>query len=189
MHFSEKIRNAIHLANQAHKKALRYGPPKVPYITHPLTVAIILARVRPNNENLITAGILHDTVEDSKGKNKVTLKDIRTIFGKEVAGLVASVTQDKSKSWEERKALCAERIYEMEADGMLLKAADMLANLNDLNDALNAYGDKALVNFSRGFEPMMKDYASRITAFEETWPENPLLAELKTVYKALERFL
>ncbi|MBD3366293.1 HD domain-containing protein [candidate division WWE3 bacterium] len=189
MFYTAQIRKAILIANQAHKGKLRRGPPKIPAINHPLAVGLILARVRPKNEDLIVAGILHDTVEDSPRNSKITLKALEEIFGRDVAGLVASVTQDMSDSWEKRKQESTARIYEMEADGMLLKCADMLSNLNDLYNSLDSYGQEALELFSRGFDVMMEHYDDRIEAFDTVWPENPLLPELRDVYGRLKKFL
>ena len=58
----------------------------IPYITHPVAVGMILANAGCPDE-LIIAGILHDTVEDTE----VTLEQIETEFGKAVADIVASI--------------------------------------------------------------------------------------------------
>ena len=48
---------------------------------------------------LLVAGLLHDTVEDTD----VTIDDIRKAFGERVATLVGNHSEDKSKTWKERK--------------------------------------------------------------------------------------
>ena len=45
------------------------------------------------DETIVAAGLLHDTVEDTK----VSLEDIREIFGDEVADIVDSVTEPPKK--------------------------------------------------------------------------------------------
>lgn len=59
-----------------------------PYITHPLAVAIILAKSELGPDTLI-AGLLHDTIEDSNAKPEL----IKEKFGPEVERLVSGVTK------------------------------------------------------------------------------------------------
>src|SRR4030065_276859 len=59
-----------------------------PYINHCVAVASILAELRVPAE-VVVAGLLHDTVEDTA----VTLEDIRNDFGDDVAKLVDGVTK------------------------------------------------------------------------------------------------
>ena len=93
MHFSQK---AIRFATSTHSGQTRKGKPDVPYITHPLSVALILSGVGASDD-VIIAGILHDTVEDSTGA--VTLEDLRAEFGENVAELVGHVTEKKQVSF------------------------------------------------------------------------------------------
>ena len=53
---------AIEVAIKAHQNQVRKGT-DIPYITHPLAVGIILAKAGCSDE-VIIAGILHDTLED-----------------------------------------------------------------------------------------------------------------------------
>jgi (p)ppGpp synthase/HD superfamily hydrolase len=53
------INTAIEVALEAHKNQFRKGT-KIPYVTHPLAVGIILAKAGFPDE-VIAAGILHDT--------------------------------------------------------------------------------------------------------------------------------
>ena len=59
-----------------------------PYINHCIAVASILAELRVPVE-VIVAGLLHDTVEDTT----ITLEDITNDFGDDVAKLVDGVTK------------------------------------------------------------------------------------------------
>lgn len=91
------VEEAIHFAVEAHKGAVRKGT-DTPYILHPLETMGILADMKADN-NLLIAGVLHDTVEDTS----VTLEQIRERFGADVARLVAGHSEDKSKGWYQRK--------------------------------------------------------------------------------------
>ena len=69
-----------------------------PYITHPFSVAMELAKNGANDE-LICAGLLHDTIEDGG----VTPDELKREFGEEVLRLVLFDTENKKLSWKERK--------------------------------------------------------------------------------------
>ena len=77
---------------------------KIPYILHPLEVALILSTMTDDQE-VIAAGVLHDVVENTDG----TLKEIGERFGTRVARLVNSASEsfspdeDLAASWP----LCA----------------------------------------------------------------------------------
>jgi GTP diphosphokinase / guanosine-3',5'-bis(diphosphate) 3'-diphosphatase len=82
----EMIMRAYRFAEKAHSGQKRASGE--PYITHCVAVAGILAEMRVQPV-VVVAALLHDTVED----NPLTLEDIRTEFGDEVAKLVDGVTK------------------------------------------------------------------------------------------------
>jgi guanosine-3',5'-bis(diphosphate) 3'-pyrophosphohydrolase len=82
----EVIQRAYHVAEKAHREQKRQSGE--PYVNHCIAVASILADLRVPPE-VVTAGLLHDTVEDTT----VTLDDLRRDFGDDVATLVGSVTK------------------------------------------------------------------------------------------------
>jgi len=82
----ELVERAYRVAEEAHRDQTRQSGR--PYISHCLEVAGILAEMRAPAE-VIAAGLLHDTVEDTP----TTLRDIKTDFGDTVANLVDGVTK------------------------------------------------------------------------------------------------
>ena len=82
----ELVQRAYRVAEEAHREQKRNSGE--PYITHCLAVANILTDLRVPPE-VIAAGLLHDTVEDTE----VTIEDIRRDFGEIVASLVDGVTK------------------------------------------------------------------------------------------------
>lgn len=73
MIFTPAIKKAIFFSVKTHEvyqKQKRKGK-DIAYITHPLTVGLILARANAP-EDVVIAGILHDTIEDSVDNKKVT---------------------------------------------------------------------------------------------------------------------
>ncbi len=144
------LREAYHLAETAHEGQQR-GTGE-PYITHPLTVAAILAEMRLDVETL-QAALLHDVIEDTP----VTYDDIKVQFGPTVAHLVEGVTKlgtipklrrsqdggdrgDKSERTEkaQREAQQAENLRKMflamfdDPRVVLIKLADRLHNMRTL---------------------------------------------------------
>ena len=80
------IRLAYDFAEQAHQGQKRLSG--VPYIEHPLNVAVTLAEMKLDT-SLIVAGLLHDIPEDTS----VTLNEIKKNFGADIASMVEGVTK------------------------------------------------------------------------------------------------
>ena len=81
-----RIEFAYEVANKAHEGQLRKSG--LPYITHPLAVAEILADIGMDEDTIIAA-LLHDTVEDTD----YSLDELKKDFGTSVANLVDGVTK------------------------------------------------------------------------------------------------
>ncbi|MGI6348268.1 MAG: HD domain-containing protein [Patescibacteria group bacterium] len=178
--YSDKIRRAIKFASKTHnqyQQQTRKGK-VIPYITHPLTVGIILSLAKAS-EDVIVAGILHDTIEDSPKDKKTTPKMIAERFGKNVTQLVLSVTeQDRSLSWEERKKEALKHIKRFSKDSLLVKSADVLANYSELVDDYSGYGDEVFNRFNAPKEKLIIHQLKVISAILSKWKENPLYWDL-----------
>ena len=86
------IERAAQFAKDAHESInQRRKYSDQPYIVHPAAVAEIVASVT-DDENMICAAWLHDVVEDTP----VTLGEIKSAFGDDIANLVDGLT-DVSK--------------------------------------------------------------------------------------------
>lgn len=122
----QRLNDAIRFATERHEGQTRKGT-NIPYILHPLEVLQILSSMRADTELLI-AGVLHDAVEDTD----TTLEEIRQRFGADVAELVASNSEDKSKTWEERKQHTIKMLKGASHRVKQLILADKLANLRSI---------------------------------------------------------
>lgn len=104
-----------------------------PYIGHPLAVADILADMKMDVAT-IAAGLLHDTIEDTE----TTIKDIRDLFGKDVAFLVEALTKLSKMEFMTREEAQAENFRKMllamseDLRVILIKFADRLHNMRTL---------------------------------------------------------
>lgn len=189
MIYTDKIKNAIKFATKTHEvyqKQKRKGK-DIPYIVHPLVVGLILARAGASEE-VVAAGILHDTIEDSVVEKKVTREMLAERFGEQVAALVNSVTeQDKSLSWAARKEVAHEHISSFSHDSVLVKSADVISNTSEILDDYKKDGEAIFSRFNAPREQIVGHYLKAASALLERWPESPLAADLAEVKEQLSR--
>ncbi len=104
-----------------------------PYLSHPLAVAYILAKLKLDLAS-IAAGLLHDTVEDTLA----TIEELENMFGKDVAQIVDGVTKLSKIRFQSRIQKQAENIRKMilamskDIRVLLVKLADRLHNMRTL---------------------------------------------------------
>ena len=181
--YTLKLKNAIRFSIKTHEvyqKQKRKGK-DIAYITHPLTVAIILANVGVD-EDVLIAGILHDTIEDSILEKKVDKNMIAERFGEKVADIVNSVSEDnKMLAWEQRKKKARENIKNFNHDSLLVKSADILSNVTELIDDYIVNGDEAFSRFGGPKERVIDNYLEVMKLILEAWPENPLARDLENL--------
>ncbi|XP_053721367.1 guanosine-3',5'-bis(diphosphate) 3'-pyrophosphohydrolase MESH1 [Synchiropus splendidus] len=120
---------AVNFAAEKHRNQRRKDPEATPYVNHPIGVALILSSAGITDIEVLQAALLHDTVEDTD----TTLAEIEAKFGPVVAGIVQEVTDDKSLPKQERKRLQVEHAPHCSHQAKLVKLADKLYNLRDLN--------------------------------------------------------
>lgn len=127
----ELLRKAYIFSREAHCAQLRVD--KTPYIGHPLAVADILADMRMDIPT-IAAGLLHDTIEDTE----TSVKDIKDIFGDEIAFLVNALTKLKKIEFKSKEEAQAENFRKMllamseDLRVIIIKFADRLHNMRTL---------------------------------------------------------
>ena len=138
------VHRAVAFAERAHRGRKRKGT-AVDYIVHPMEVLSILAGMNASPE-LQAAGVLHDTVEDAG----VTAEQLRAAFGERVAALVAFHSEDKSKSWQERKRHAVASLRQAGREERLLVLADQVANLRSLLTDHIREGDALWARFNAG---------------------------------------
>ena len=125
------IMKAYNVANEKHKGQKRGSGE--PYIIHPLNVAYILADIGLD-DSTICAALLHDVVEDTD----MTDKDLRNMFGNEIADMVSGVTKLSSIQFESVEEKQVEDYRKMflamgkDIRVILIKLADRLHNMRTL---------------------------------------------------------
>lgn len=125
------IIKAANFAAIKHKDQRRSDPEQTPYINHPIGVANILTSAGVTDVAVLVGALLHDTVEDTD----TSLEEVEAEFGPEVRGIVAEVSDDKNLEKMERKRLQIVRAPHKSPKAKLVKLADKLYNLRDLERA------------------------------------------------------
>lgn len=168
------INEAIIFATNAHKNQVRKGN-GTPYILHPLEAGIIVSKIK-FDEELITAAFLHDTVEDTG----VSLETIEEKFGKRVADLVKIESEDKSKSWKERKQHTIDHLMmEKDEDVKIVTLGDKLSNIRAMYRDYMDMGDRLWERFNEKDKNMHKWYYTGLVKALESLYEYDAYKEFK----------
>jgi guanosine-3',5'-bis(diphosphate) 3'-pyrophosphohydrolase len=131
-----ELEHAIDIASTAHEGQKRKSGE--PYIIHPMAVAATLIDWGMDIDTVL-AGVLHDTVEDTD----LTLQQLESLFGKDVAFLVDGVTkvskaragmQDISEYLPQTKDNLSKLLIAVGQDVrvIIIKLADRLHNMQTL---------------------------------------------------------
>ena len=125
---TDMIEKAYRMANDAHKDARRRSGE--PYICHPLAVARLVLDLGMDTES-IAAALLHDVVEDTP----ITIEEVKSAFGAEVALLVDGVTKLTKIQFSSIEEQQAENLRKMllamsqDVRVMIIKLCDRLHNM------------------------------------------------------------
>lgn len=140
---ANSINKAYLVANTAHTAAEQYRKfTGEPYIVHPVRVAEItetlfeeFESVGGSYDDILCAAYLHDTVEDTG----LTIDFIEKEFGTNVAGLVDSLTSEKSYCLSRSQQLDAYilKLQVANAGAVVVKLADIMANFEDVKQSHN----------------------------------------------------
>ncbi|NNF15781.1 MAG: HD domain-containing protein [Gammaproteobacteria bacterium] len=122
------VLKAAAFAADKHRDQRRKNVEASPYINHPLEVACLLAESGVQDEALLAAALLHDTIEDTATE----YEELEREFGSDIATIVGEVTDDKSLEKTERKRLQIEHAKTASASAKQLKIADKTCNIRDI---------------------------------------------------------
>lgn len=124
-----KLLLAIAFAAEKHSFQKRKDEAGTPYINHPIQLALTLAQEgEAENETLLIAAILHDTIEDTE----TSPKEILQLFGNDVLQTVLEVTDNRQLPKQERKNLQVVNASKKSENARKLKLADKICNVNDI---------------------------------------------------------
>ncbi len=123
---------AVAFAADKHRNQRRKDAEASPYINHPIALANVLANEGGIDDPVVLcAAMLHDTIEDTE----TTADELRTLFGTGVASVVLEVTDDKSLDKSVHKQRQVEHAPHLSPQAKLVKLADKISNLRDIQAA------------------------------------------------------
>jgi len=133
MLYSPFVERAMRFAAVAHQAQTRKGS-DLPYLTHLASVALILTRAGFDDDEALSAALLHDAVEDAG----ITGEAIAAAFSPRVAELVAAVSEVKRdatgavRPWRARKEDYVRHLRAASVEAKAISLADKLHNLGTL---------------------------------------------------------
>ena len=192
--YSDLVNHAFAFAAKHHDRQVRRGT-RLPYLTHPANVAMILARYN-RDERTVVAGILHDVVEDcvQDGYTREMLEQrIGEKFGTDVLETVLSVTHRQvdddgvELSSDERKEDYLVRLESASDAALWVCAADKLHNSSSILADLNRTEepDSVWSRFKAGKSGTIKWYRDVLSRLEELEFDEPIVDELRSAVLAL----
>lgn len=193
--YSDRINHAFAFAAKHHDRQVRKGT-RLPYLTHPANVAVILTRYG-RDEDTVVAGILHDVVEDCvrEGWTRETLEDrIASKFGDVVLQAVLAVTKRKTDddgielSREDIKADYLARLGQADETALWICAADKVHNAGSILADLRRTIDPDTVwgRFNGGREGTLRWYRGVRDRLNDVGFNAPILEELRGLVAELE---
>ena len=193
--YSDRINHAFAFAAKHHDQQVRKGT-RLPYLTHPANVAVILTRYG-QDEDTVVSGILHDVIEDCvrDGYTAEMLDErIAEKFGAQVLQTLLQVTERRHDeegvelSTDDRKGEFLARLAAAGAPARWVCAADLThtgsALLTDLRRT--SYPETVWSRFAAGREGTVRWYRLVYERLVEVGFVAPIMEELRDVVTALE---
>ena len=180
------ISKAIKFAEDSHINQTRKGT-NIPYILHPLEAGIVVERLTTidgePDEELVVAAILHDVYEDTGATYELVEKE----FGRSVADLIHIQSEDKTKTWKQRKQHTIETLRNNKnVELEILTLADKLSNLRSTYKDYRKLGDSVWDKFNMKDIAEQKWYytaiAKEITQLKHTDEYNEYLELLDLIF-------
>lgn len=180
---------ALLLAAEAHEGQIRKGS-GIPYITHPVGVAALVAQYGGDEDQQI-AGLLHDVLEDGKNKpGEPSLEaKILDVAGAAVLAIVQDLTDGKPDAtgrkmpWKERKEAYLEHAKVMPERSLLVMNADKLYNARSIEEDLLSIGDAVFSRFKASKAETLWYYQSLSQVLESR--NAPMARELSAVVRSI----
>lgn len=196
--YSDRINHALAFAAKHHDRQVRKGT-RLPYLTHPANVAIILTRYNQDDDTIV-AGILHDVIEDCVRENytkEMLAQRIADKFGMAVLDTVLSITHRNTDdagvelSSDERREDYLSRLASADERARWVYAADKLHHACTLVADLKRTIDPNTIwsRFAAGRAGTIRWYRRIYDRLREVGFDAPIMNELEVAVRELEQHL
>lgn len=182
------INNALAIAAKIHKDQVRKGS-DIPYIVHPFEVALILQE-NGADEEMISAGILHDVLEDGNLDIEFIKSEIRDKLNEKVLEYVIGASELLENRdftcWDIRKQHTIDYLKDKDTpmEIKMISCADKLSNARSIIRDLQRVGDKVWDIFNAGYEKQKWYYEGLIDSLKDLKGTN-MYEELKEIVKVI----
>ena len=187
MMYSYRIEQAIRAASVLHREQSRKGTAPYPYVAHVFAVACIIADYT-EDEDIIIAGLLHDTLEDTD----YTEEELQTDFGSRVRAIVVGVSErtdpNDSRPWYERKSDHLTTLETASNESLMVCAADIIHNLRSIVEEYQTNMADYLSHFGGTLEDRLFFYKMKSDLLNQRL-ENPIMHEFNHVYNEYREFI
>jgi (p)ppGpp synthase/HD superfamily hydrolase len=186
MHYSYRIEQALRASAILHKDQVRKGDIPYPYVTHTFAVAIIISDYT-DNEDVIVAALLHDTLEDTD----YTKEELNEDFGPTVSLIVESVTNvpgPESESWADKKKRYIKRLKDASNEALMVAAADKIHNMRTMVEAYYDREEELLADFGGSLDERLLAYQEISNIFNRKL-KSAILSEFNHVFEEFKQFV
>lgn len=190
MVFTPRLNEAIKLAAHLHRNQFRNDNNRTPYVTHLISVAFILSEIT-DDEDIIIAGLMHDSLEDVPG---YTYEQLVSDCGKRVADIVSHVTEpldaskgaDEQLPWLVRKEKYLEVLRNGSIESALVSCADKIHNTESFITDIAKEGEVYAARFGSSISNRVWFHEQVLTVVtEKLGSENSLV---KKFFASTENF-
>jgi (p)ppGpp synthase/HD superfamily hydrolase len=197
----EKLFKAIEISSRAHNGQKRKGENPPPYICHPFFVGLLLLKLG-YDEKVVSAGILHDVIED--GFKNLKREDVENIikenFGDEILDLVKAQTEpkdpnmskeEKIRTWEIRNQTKLEKLKNSSPEVRAISAVDLLSNLIELHLLFQSEGKQATKYFNVDIKKKISFMEKQLEIFknDKDAPYSQILPEIENYLQKIKKIL
>jgi (p)ppGpp synthase/HD superfamily hydrolase len=166
---------AVELAVELHA-GQRRAADGAAFVVHPMEVASLLDRSN-YPEHVVAAAVLHDVLE----KTGEEVEDLEARFGREVAELVAAVSDDPSIPDEDRaKEELRERVRRHGGYAAAVFAADKVSKVREIRTSLAAGAPR------RELEGKLRHHRDSLAMLDATIPGSRIVELLRFEIEALD---
>lgn len=186
--YTYRVEQAIRAAAILHKDQLRKGSIPFPYITHLFAVTMILSDYT-EDEDVIIAALLHDTIEDTD----YTFTELQEDFGGKVREIVETLSEpenveSKRYSWKDKKKLYTKKLKKGSQEALMIAAADKAHNMRSIVEEYYEDHNRFIQDFGGKLDERIEIYQN-IANIINSRLKSDIVHEFNHVFEEYKNFI